>query len=352
MSRSTAAQLKLLCWEGYDAEPIVSQFKQQCALQLDAETLLSDAVVADELLAGGHSDCDLLNINNAYIRDCLEPAGMVQALGDELNQRYRNSIHPLYESFLPWSYNANGDLIGIGQRYGPFNLVINTDVISRATAEDQGFYLADEPALKNRYAILDYPDFNLFHICIGAGLNPFEDLSADQIEEFKRTAARWLQQARMLEADHHCLNRALLAGDIDFYISGGIYTVSPARLQGHDNLLAVTPRSGPINGKGGIAFSEITSVLKSTNDYSDAAAFLDFMLEPEVAIAIAFVDGTCNPVAQMGDPKVFQAFSPQQLDAIQWETLESQLQHCADYQIPPNRKILLTSLNQLKSGYR
>ena len=107
-------------------------------MELSADTLLSDALVADQLLAGEHPHCDVLNINNAYIRDCLEPAGMVQALDLELKERYLESIHALYQPYLPWSFNAAGDLIGVGQRYGPFNLVINSDVISRESAEDMG----------------------------------------------------------------------------------------------------------------------------------------------------------------------------------------------------------------------
>ena len=206
------AQILKVIW-GYDADPITALFKRKFDLQLQAETLLSDAAIADELLAGRHPDCDILNINNAYIRDCLEPASLVAALDSELNELYRDTIHSLYQRFLPWSYNASGDLIGIGQRYGPFNLVINTDAISRASAEDQGFGLADDPAFRNRYAILDYPDFNLFHVCIGAGINPFQPLSVDALENFKRKASSWLQNALMLDADHHRLNRALLAGD-------------------------------------------------------------------------------------------------------------------------------------------
>jgi spermidine/putrescine transport system substrate-binding protein len=349
---SSKTQLNLLCWEGYEADPISSRFKRDYGLQLHAQTLLSDAAIADEILAGNHPDCDILNINNAYIRDSLEPAGLVCSLDSELNQRYRSGIHSLYQRFLPWSYNSGGELIGIGQRYGPFNLVINTDTISRASAEDQGFHLANDPAFRKRYAILDYPDFNLFHVCIGAGINPFQVLSTDDIEKFERTAATWCQNALLLEADHHRLNRALLQGKIDFYISGGIYTVSPARLAGHSNLLAVTPSSGPINGKGGIAFTEITSLIKTQQAHPQAESFLRFMLEPETAIAIAFADGTCNPVAQMGDPDVLQAFSRQQLDAIQWETLDDQLQNCADYQIPPDRRQLLPALEHLKSKYR
>ena len=215
-----------------------------------------------------------------------------------------------------------------------------------------GFRLADEARFRHRYAILDYPDFNLFHICIGAGINPFEALSAAQLETFGQVAERWLNQALMIDADHHRLNRALLAGEIDFYISGGIYTVSPARLEGHHKLLAVTPSSGPINGRGGIVFSEITSLLASEQRHPSARSFLEFILQPETATSIAFVDGTCNPVAQMGDPQVMQAFNRTQLEAIQWDTLEHQLQHCADYQVPPSRQALLAMLETLKSKHR
>jgi len=352
LSGAGAPPLSLLCWEGYDADSIQRRFRRKSGFDLHAETLLSDAAIADALLRGDHAHCDILNINNAYIRDCLQPAGKVLTLDDELNQRYRSSIHPIYESFLPWSYDARGELIGIGQRFGPFNLVINTDVISRGSAEELGFSLADEPRFSKRYAILDYPDFNLFHVCIGAGIDPFQTLSAEQLDAFERTAARWLQNALMLDADHHVLNRALLAGDIDFYISGGIYTVSPARLQGHHQLLAVTPNRGPIDGKGGIAFTEITSILQTARAHPGARSFLDFMLDAETAIAIAFIDGTCNPVAQMGDPQVFQAFSKRQLQALQWDSLEHQLQHCADYRIPPDRHLLLSRLERQKSTYR
>jgi len=352
LSGSSELPLRMRCWEGYDADPIRERFTQQAGYDLQVNTLLSDAAIADALLRGEHPDCDILNINNAYIRDCLQPAGRVSVLDDELNQRYRAGIHPIYQPYLQWSYAASGELIGIGQRYGPFNLVINTNAISQESAEDLGFALAENPRFQRRYAILDYPDFNLFHICIGAGIDPFQSLSADQLESFERTAASWLQNALLLDADHHRLNRALLTGEIDFYISGGIYTVSPARLQGYHQLLAVTPRRGPIDGKGGIAFSEITSILNTERAHPGARAFLEFMLDAETAIAIAFIDGTCNPVAQMGDPKVFQAFSAQQLQAIQWDTLEEQLQRCADYRIPPDRHALLARLEHLKSTFR
>ena len=340
--------LNLLCWEGYESAEIVEPFERQAALKLNVKTLLSDAAAAETLVAGQFDEVDILNINNAYIRDFLYPRGLIEVLDKNAFAHYEHSIHPLYTDLLSWSYNSQNQLIGIGQRFGPFNLVINSRVISPDMAADQGFNLPNDPASHHRFGILNYPDFNVFHFSIGAGLNPFAKLDADQLDTFNKTAMRWYQSALMVEDDHHKLNQALINREIDFYISGGTYTASPARLAGQHEILAVTPWYGPIDGKGGIVFTEITSMLASTTRKTTAESFLQYMLSAQVAASIAFVGGTCNPVAQMGDPKVFALFNKVQLQAIQWEDLEHDLSKCAQYQIPPQNRQLLAILKQAK----
>lgn len=347
----TNDKLRLLCWEGYDSHSIFEPFANRYKVDFKTETLLSDNVTAHRLIEGDLRNWDLLNINNAYVRDCLYPKGLIKPLEHDRFSTYKDNIIPCYSDLLPWSYNSDGDLIGIGQRFGPFNFVVNTDSISKATAEDQGFELANDPSNKRRFGILNYSDFNVFHFCIGAGLNPFTHLDKSELSRFSQLANDWYGRAKLVEDDHHLLNQALINGEIDFYISGGIYTASPARLEGHNNIVAISPIRGPINGKGGIVFTEITSVLKHQNVSAHAESFLKYILEPEIAARIAFVDGTCNPVAQMGDPKVFNIFSKAQLKAIQWDNLEEDLSRCASYQIPPNNDQLLEVLAKTKSQF-
>ena len=169
-------------------------------------------------------------------------------------------------------------------------------------------------------------------------------MSPDDEALFERTARRWFRNAAVVTEDHLELNRALVDGRIDFYVSGGVYTASPARLAGHREIYAVTPRRGPMNGRGAIAFTEITSVISGAQRSRWAEPFLHYLLEPETAVRVAFVDGTCNPVAQMGDERVRAAFSAAQLDAIQWDTLEEDISRCVDYDIVPNHASLLERL--------
>ena len=51
---------------------------------------------------------------------------------------------------------------------------------------------------------------------------------------------------------------------------------------------------------------------------------------------VAFSEGTCNPVSQMGRKDVMSKFDKDELDAIQWDSLEQDLANSVDYQINPD----------------
>ena len=334
--------IQLLCWEGYDTPRVLEPFERRGATRVHARTLISDAGTAEDLVAG-RTACDVLNINNAWIRGSLHPAGLVRALDPERFEPHFQRMLPRFERLYAWARDSEGCLIGTCQRFGPFNLVVNTNRIDRASAEDQGFALADERSPRP-YGILLYEDFNLFHVCIGAGLDPFAPLGENERRRFDATARRWFRDAAVVTDDHFELNRALVDGTIDFYLSGGIYTASPARLAGHRQVRAVTPQSGPIRGRGGIVFTEITSVLEAATRSGEAEDFLEYLMEPETAWRVALTERTANPVAQMGMPEVFERFTARELDAIQWDGLEEDIARCADYDLMPDHAVLLPLL--------
>ena len=334
--------IDLLCWEGYESSRVLEPFERRRSTRVRARTLLSDAGTAADLLAG-RTSCAVLNINNAWVRGSLHPAGLVRALDPERFEPHFARMHPAFDRLYAWARSDDGALIGICQRFGPFNLVVNTHRVDRASAEDQGFELANERTPRP-YGILLYEDFNLFHVCIGAGLDPFSPLNEDERAHFEATARRWFSGATVVTDDHFELNRALVDGAIDFYLSGGIYTASPARLAGRGEVRAVTPRSGPIQGRGGIVFTEITSVLEAAPRTGEAEDFLEYLLEPETARRVALAERTANPVAQMGVPEVFERFAARELDAIQWDSLEEDIARCADYDLMPDHAGLLSLL--------
>ena len=343
-----ALALKLWCWEGYDANSLVAPFESQTGARILPQTLVCDADAAFALARNDAPAIDVLNINNAYVREYLYPRGLIATLdGDRFSPS--NVEAQRFQRQHAWARGRDGEQIGICQRFGTFNLVVNTKRISIDSAEEQGFKLASDRRNRQRFGILLYEDFNIFHIAIAADLNPFVPLDESSEQRFEAMARQWFADAKIVSSDHHVLNTALVAGEIDCYLSGGVFTAGVARLAGHHEVYAVTPRYGPIDGYGAIAFTEITSVASASRQPALAEQFLSYLLQPANALQVAFLDGTCNPVTQMADERIRSACHPNQLNAIQWDTLDEDIARCVDYQLVPNHASLRVRLDRARN---
>jgi spermidine/putrescine transport system substrate-binding protein len=128
--------------------------------------------------------------------------------------------------------------------------------------------------------------------------------------------------------------------------------VSPARADGFPELRGITPKTSPIEGKGGISWIEITSVVNNPNVSPLAVEFLEYVQQPANAHVVAFAEGTFNPVSQMGNPECFKLFTKDELEAIQWDSLEEEMSRCAEYDIVPdyNKALdLMTAAKRMRS---
>jgi len=330
-------ELNILCWEGYNSGRVLDPFRKRNGATVIAESGTSDPDMIDRLRGGGAKDWDLINVNQPWARDILWPSGLIRPLSKGRFEPYFfNMVAPFNKNYK-WCYSEDGsELLGMTQRFGPFNFVVNTKKISRATAEDEGFDLFNEASNAGKYGILTYDNWNIFHMCIGSGVNPFKTHTQAELDAFEKTARKWFKGAKLLTDDLVQMNLALINGEIDLYCTGGTYTASSARLDGATNVRGITPKRGPMGGKGGIVWVEITSVVNNPQVSPLAEEFLHYVQRPDVCHNVAFAEGTYNPIAQMADPKVFNQFTKQELDAIQWDTLEQDLSNCSDYDINPD----------------
>ena len=67
-----------------------------------------------------------------------------------------------------------------------------------------------------------------------------------------------------------------------------------------------------------------------------------------VAHTVAFAEGTFNPVAQMGNPDCFKLFTKDELDAIQWDSLDEEMGRSVEYDVVPDYDKLLEIMNSAK----
>jgi spermidine/putrescine transport system substrate-binding protein len=341
-------QMNILCWEGYNSDEVLGPFRgMHPGARVRAETGTSDPDMINKLRAGETSVWDLINVNQPWARDQLYPEGLIKPLNKDRFMPFFEKMLPEFQDY-PLSFADDGELIGMPQRYGPFSFVVNTDVISREMAEDQGWNLFLDPKLKGRYGVLTYDNWNVIHMCLAAGLNPFAPVEGADLETFRNTATAIFGGARLLTDDLVAMNTALINGEIDAYFTGGTYTASPARFDGATNVRAITPNSGPVDGKGGVVWVELTSLVNNPDPSDLASDFLEFVQRPDISKAVAFSEGTYNPVTQMGDAEVMAQFDADELDAIQMDSLEEEMSRSLDYEVVTSYGALIDIYTQAR----
>lgn len=342
-------ELNILCWEGYNSAQVLDPFRQSTGATVKAESLTNDPTMINRLRAGETNVWDLINVNNPWARKVMFPEKLIQPLDRAKMEPYFEKMGAAFKPPYQWAMDESGnELIGMAQRYGPYSFVVNTDKLSREAAEDQGWDLWNDAANAGKYGVLESDDWNVFNICCIAGFDPFKEHTPDEIAKFTEASKRVFKGAKVV-GDIATMNQALVSGEIDFHMTGGTYSASPARADGATNIRAITPKKGPLaGGKGGISWIEITSVVNNPDISPLATQFLEYVQDPKVAHTVAFAEGTFNPVSQMGNPDCFSLFTKEELDAIQYDSLEEEMARSVEYDIVPDYDKLLDIMTAAK----
>ena len=330
-------ELSLLTWDAYADPKLLDMWRAAYDVPVRYEIHISDPTSVNRLRAGETAVWDFININNPWARKQLWPEGLIRDLP-------KDRFMPLYEQmigkFAPpyhWAMSEDNEhLLGVVQRFETFDFVINSDVIAPATAKDEGWDLFNNPDFAGRYGILAYEDWNVMDICMGAGVHPFKDKSDADIAAFEKTAKMWIDNAALITTDFVQLNLAILNGEIDMYFTGGTYSITSARLEGVENLYAITPNSGPADGKGGINWIELNSAVANPDPLDAALDFLEFITTPDAAYLVANGNGNLQPVSQMSQPELFSKFSSEQLSALQWDEFDERIANAVEFDIVPD----------------
>lgn len=343
------SELNILCWEGYNSAQVLDPFREQHNADVKAESLTNDPTMINRLRAGETNVWDLINVNNPWARKVMFPEGLIKELDRAKFEPYFEKMMAAFKPPYKWAMDDSGEhLLGMAQRFGPYSFVVDTDKVSRATAEDQGWDLWNDPANAGKYGVQESDDWNVFNLCCIAGFDPFREHTDEEVAKYTDAANTVFKGAKLV-ANLANLNQALVSGEIDFYLTGGTYSCSPARADGYLNIRGITPNKGPMEGgKGGISWIEITSTVNNPQLSPLATDFLEYVQDPTIAHVVAFAEGTFNPVAQMGNPDCFSLFTPEELDAIQYDSLEEEMARSIEYDIVPDYDKLLDIMTAAK----
>jgi len=328
--------LNYFTWNGYDADIVLNPFRERYDCTINVELLTSDPDALMKLKAGATRQFHLICLNNCWSRGMYKD-GLIKPLDIETFKPFFANYPPRYQWPFEWAMSDDGKLLGMPQRYGPFNFVINEKAMSKQFAEQEGWNLFTDPKYKGKWALLNWDNWVLYHMCQSAGIYPFRKHTDEEMKKVEDVAQTWFKNAKFVTESEVEANNALINREIDFYCCGGNYTASPPRREGRLEIVAITPRKGAMkNGVGGITWMELTNVINNPKPSPLADDFLAYLQEPEASYNVAMADSTHNPVANMNDPKVFGKFTKRDLMSIQWDDLEEDLSYTEDYAENPD----------------
>ncbi len=288
-------------------------------------------------------------MNNPWARKVMFPEKLIKPLDRAAMEPYFEKMLPMFKPPYKWAMDADGkELLGMCQRFGPYSYVVNTDKISRKTAEDEGWNLFIDDANAGKYGILDSADWNVFNVCVIAGFDPFKPRGDAEITKFTETAKKVFKNAKVV-GDIATMNQALVSGEIDFHMTGGTYSASPARADGHQNIRGITPAERSAGRRQGRHLLDRGDLHRQQSGPLAAGRRVpEARAGPHVAHTVAFAEGTFNPVAQMGNPDCFKLFTKDELDAIQWDSLDEEMARSVEYDVVPDYDKLLEIMNSAK----
>jgi len=337
LAAQASRPLSLLTWDAYADPNLLALWKEQTGIDVRYEIHISDPSSVNRLRAGETSVWDFINVNNPWARNVMWPAGLIKELPRDRFEPLYDQMKPKFKKPYKWAMSEDDQhLLGVVQRYETFDFVVNPSVISPALAQDEGWDLFNNPDFAGRYGILAYEDWNVMDICMGAGVHPFKEKSEEDVAKFTETCKRWIDNAALITTDFVQLNLAILNGEIDLYFTGGTYTTAAARLEGVTDLHAITPNSGPADGKGGINWIELNSAVNNPEFLDATFDWLEFITTVDAAELVARGNGNLQPVSQMANPDLMARFSSEELAAIQWDEFDQRIANAVEFDIVPD----------------
>jgi spermidine/putrescine transport system substrate-binding protein len=171
-------ELNILCWEGYNSAQVLDPFRS--AQGRHRQGGVADQRPDDDQPAARRRD---QHLGPDQRQQSLGPQGHVARGADQaarqgdLRALLRHRCCRRFKAPYKWAMSDDGErALGIRSASGPIRFVVNTDKISRATAEDvRAGSCSTTLANAGKYGILESDDWNVFNICIIAGFDPFKE---------------------------------------------------------------------------------------------------------------------------------------------------------------------------------
>lgn len=288
---AAATSLSYMCWEGYNDPRIIEPFKAANNCDVSFDLIVDSPGGFAKLQAGASREVDIVSTDMPWVTR-MGPAGLALELDPA---QYADVYATFYPQFRPpfEPLITDGKTIGVATRWGWVGACLNLDYDK---PEDWKTYDGVfDSKNKDKICVMDWGDWPILPMALHAGINPYEELDKNALEEVRKVLRAMFANTRTLVGDLTQAQKGLLDGSLKCCVGSGSYMTSAMRKQGHKNIIAVVP--DPKNGlKQGIIWVEATAILKETDQPELSKKLLKHVVSKESGKILSLLDTTSNVV--------------------------------------------------------
>lgn len=323
-----ASQMTYMCWEGYNDPRIVDPFKKANDVDIAFDLIVDSPGGFAKLQAGASREVDIVSSDMPWITR-MGPAGLALELNPD---DYADVYATFYDQFKPpfEPLLSDGKTIGVATRWGWVGPCLNTDITK--PEQWRTYDPVFDEANKGKICVMDWGDWPILPMALHAGIDPYQELDQNALEEVRKVLRAMFKNTRTLVADLTQAQKGLLDGSLLGCIGAGSYLTSAVRKQGHKNIMAIVPE--PKNGlKQGIIWVEATAILKDTDQPDLSQKLLKHVVSKEAGHILSLLDTTCNVVTNKA---VEELYTPEEREILQTDYMWHAWDNSQMHRIAPN----------------
>ncbi|WP_066379066.1 polyamine ABC transporter substrate-binding protein [Anabaena sp. CA = ATCC 33047] len=262
-------QLYIYTWTQYSDQKLLQTFTTQTGLKVLVDVYDSNEVMLAKLLAGGGGTYSLIYPSDYMVQKMVDRNLLIELQHDRLI-----GLENLFPQFQNPSYDSN-NRYSIPFNWGTTGLLYNSEVLPQAP-EDWDYLWQNKDILNKRMTLL-----NDVREVMGAVLRMLGYSYNSQNENEIKQAYEKLTELKPAIAafDTDAWQNQILAGDLMIAMC---YSADAIRVSKENpKLKYVIPRSGSS------LWTDTMVILKSAPNIDGAYAWINFMLQPEIAASIS-----------------------------------------------------------------
>lgn len=308
VTKGPPAEIKLLCWVGYDEPDFLQAFEKKHNIKVNTQTYVGGDEMVD-LLTKSRGEYDVVIMDPEYIKK-LQAAGRLQVLSPE-EFSFDDYLEPLQQFPLCW---IDGKLYAVFVRYGIDGIAYNTEHL---TAEDvKSYSILWNRKVKGRVGVWDWylPNMGCISRYLGNEKTPYA-IGDKEFTQLKKKLLELKPQVGSLDRKPDALIAALADGKVWVVPTAGEWVAGTLMLQGK-------PVDWVVPEEGGVMWTETIGIPDDAPHTQLAKKFIRWIQTPE---AQELLSRRSAYFANCANFKAYKLMTPQMKDALKVHNKEEAL---------------------------